>query len=161
MEMISSENSVIWAPVPLAHYLLWSHQTDLSFQLCCTETAQRWTPEELGSSQPGCPLICTHDQVSTSSHPSSWGISPPDCSAPPESSNHQVISPTLFHLLQTSTGLGHCHSWPLWETQPPHWGHSCTGLVVVWGIKTSFPPLSSHAFMAAQCTDKVGNHPTT
>lgn len=138
MEMISSENSVIWAPVPLAHYLPCSHRTDLSFQLCYSEKAQRWTPEELGSSQPGCPLICTHGLVCTSSHPNSLGISPPACSAPPESSNNQVISPTLFHLLQNSTGLGHCHSWPLWETKPPHWGHSCTGLEWFWGLKPPF-----------------------
>lgn len=70
MEMISSENSVIWAPGLLAPCLPWSRRTDLSFQLCYTERAQRWTPEEVGSSQPGCPFICTHHQLFGAHSPS-------------------------------------------------------------------------------------------
>lgn len=80
-------------------------------------------------------------------------------------SNNQVISPAQA-TCKPALGLGTATPDPKKktnerDTKPPLWGHSCAGLVVVWGVKTSFPPRSSQAFIAAQCTDEVGNYPTS
>lgn len=147
MEMISSENSVIWAPVLLAPYLPWSRRTDLTLRELRDGLQRRWDHLSLAALLSAPITSCL-------------GHTLPACPAAPESSKNPVTPPAQADL-QTSTGLGHCCSWPLWETKPPHRGLSRTALVVVLGIKISFPPLSSHAFIPAQCTDKVWNYPTS
>lgn len=101
------------------------------------------TAEELGSSQPGCPLICTLTSCATPPSPAVWAGHPQLAQLPWEQQEpgYSTCKPAL--------GLGSAIPDPSEKPNHPTQGG--------FGIKISLPPLSSHAFIAAQCTDKVGN----